>query len=112
MALFTTNLIINTGTDFEQTFTLEDNDTGGRLDLTTYSVCSKLKKNPGSLNATDFSITVANPASGEVKISLASTITSTISAGRYYYDIVVDNGTRSERIIEGTALVKLSVTRP
>lgn len=111
MALFTTNLIINTGTDFEQTFTLEDEKTGGRLDLTSYSVCSKLKKNYLSSSVYSFDISIPDPTTGEVKISLASSVTSTIPAGRYYYDLVVSDGTKTDKIVEGNALIKLTVTR-
>lgn len=112
MALFTTNLIINTGTDFEQTFTLQDDKTGGRLDLTDYTICAKLKKNYQSSSSVSFNITVADPTSGQVKISLASTVTNTIAAGRYYYDVVVNDGTKTDKIIEGNALIKLTITRP
>ena len=112
MPLFTTNLIINTGTDFEQTFTLEDDKTGSRLDLTPFSVCAKLKKNYLSSSSVSFASSITNPSSGELKISLASTVTSTIPAGRYYYDIIINDGTKTDKIIEGNALVKLTVTRP
>ena len=44
MAVFSNNLTIHTGTDFEQTFVLEDGNTNSALDLTGYRGCAKIKK--------------------------------------------------------------------
>ena len=38
MAVFSTNLTIHTGTDFEQTFLLEDGLSNSALNLTGYTV--------------------------------------------------------------------------
>ena len=44
MAVFSNNLTIHTGTDFEQTFMLEDGNSNSALDLTGYTGCAKIKK--------------------------------------------------------------------
>ena len=41
---YTANLVIYTGTDFDQTFLLEDDKTNSALNLTGYSGCAQLKR--------------------------------------------------------------------
>ena len=61
MAVFNTNLIIQTGTDFEQTFVLEDDRTNSAKDLTGYTGVAKFKQFPNAYStgdgAFDFSFT-------------------------------------------------------
>ena len=48
-AVYVSNLVLNTGTTFSQTFTLEDSESNSTLDLTGYSVNSQMKKHPSML---------------------------------------------------------------
>ena len=74
---YTSNLVIYTGTDFEQTFSLEDDQTSSVLDLTGYSGCAQLKRYESSSKAADFVITFANDrTTGRVTISIGSTQSS------------------------------------
>ena len=51
MAVYVSNLQIEQGADFEHLFSLGDNDNNTTLDLTGYSVASKLRKWSGSTTA-------------------------------------------------------------
>ena len=53
MAVFNTNLIIHTGTDFEQTFILEDDRTNSAKDLTGYTGVAKFKQYPNAYSTGD-----------------------------------------------------------
>jgi hypothetical protein len=57
---YTSNLVIYTGTDFDQTFALEDDQSNSALDLTGYSGCAQLKRYESSSKAADFTVTFAN----------------------------------------------------
>lgn len=110
---YTSNLVIYTGTDFDQTFALEDDQSNSALDLTGYSGCAQLKRYESSSKAADFVITFANQReTGRVTISIGSTQSSSIKPGKYFYDLLLNSPTgTTTRVIEGTALVKKSVTR-
>ena len=110
---YTANLVIHTGTDFEQAFLLEDDQTASALDLTGYNACAQLKKYESSSKAADFLITFSNiRTTGIVTVSLAATVSSEIKPGKYFYDLLLRNAAgTTTRVVEGTALVKKSVTR-
>ena len=48
MAVYTSNLTIYTGTDFEQVFVLANDSDDSAYDLTGYTGIAKIKKNSGS----------------------------------------------------------------
>ncbi len=56
MAVFSTNLVIYKHTDFEQTFALEDSNTGSVKNLTGFSVTCKMQRtlNLGSLKSLQY----------------------------------------------------------
>ena len=109
MAVYVSNITIPVGEDFEETFTLENFSNNTLFDLSGYTAKSHLKKHPSSLNTTAvFQITF--PTQSKIKISLGSTITSLLRPGRYSYDILIDNGTRQRRAVEGSAMVTAGVT--
>lgn len=110
---YTANLVIYTGTDFDQTFALEDDQTNSALNLTGYSGCAQMKRYESSSKTADFTVTFANQRdTGRVTISLGSTESAAIKPGKYFYDVLLNSPTgTTTRVIEGTALVKKSVTR-
>ena len=110
---YTPNLVIYTGTDFEQTFVLEDDLTDLPLNLTGYSGCAQLKRYESSSKTVDFVVGFENNrTTGRVNVSIAATVSSTIKPGKYFYDILLNSPTgTTTRVVEGTALVKKSVTR-
>ena len=110
MAAYISNIVIDAGADFNQTFNLE-NTANSPLDLTGYTATSKLKKHPASLNdKASFGVSFPNRAQGQLRISLGSTITSTLKAGRYSYDVLLNDGSLKTRIVSGSAIVTAGVT--
>jgi hypothetical protein len=110
---YSANLVIHTGTDFKQTFVLEDDQTESLLNLTGYSGCAQLKRYESSSKTSDFVITFPNDRTkGRVNISIAATVSAVIKPGKYFYDVLLNSPTGTiTRVVEGTALVKKSVTR-
>ena len=88
-AVYVSNLVLNTGTTFSQTFTLEDSESNSTLDLTGYSVNSQMKKHPSSSKKTTFDATVLNASGGIIRVGLASTASVGLKAGRYVYDVLI-----------------------
>ena len=110
MAAYISNIVIDAGADFNQTFNLE-NTANSPLDLTGYTATSKLKKRPASLtDKATFSVSFPNRTQGELKIALGSSITSTLKAGRYSYDVLLNDGSLKSRIVSGSAIVTAGVT--
>lgn len=111
-AVYVNNLIINTGSDFTQVFTLE-NSSGSLFDLTGYTADSQMRKWSGSSSAVDFTASILIPStSGQIMLSLTSQQTSNIKPGRYIYDVlIIDEFNIKNKVIEGMVLVAEGVTR-
>ena len=110
MAAYISNIVIDAGADFDQVFNLETS-ANSPLDLTGFTATSKLKKHPASLtDKATFSVSFPNRSQGQLKISLGSSITSTIKAGRYSYDVLLNDGSLKTRIVSGSAIVTAGVT--
>ena len=110
MAVPVINIVIEKGTDFESSFTVY-NPNGSTLDLNGYSSVSKLKKFPSSTESQSFSVGIVT-AIGKVVISMANTISSSLSEGRHYYDVIIANDStgKKQKIVEGMAIVKSSAS--
>jgi hypothetical protein len=110
---YTANLVIYTGTDFDQTFVLEDDQTNYLMNLTGYNGCAQLKRYESSSKAADFTVTFSNDrTTGRVTLSLSAAESAAIKPGKYFYDLLLNSPTGSTtRVVEGTILVKKSVTR-
>ena len=110
MTVYVSNIIIDAGSDFSQTFNLE-NIANSPLNLTGYTGSCLMKKHPASLTTTaSFAVSFPDRMAGQVKLSLGSTITSTLKPGRYCYDILLDDGSTKSRIVEGSAIVTAGIT--
>ncbi len=114
MSVFNTNLIIHTGTDFEQTFILEDDRTNSAKDLTGYTGVAKFKQYPNAYSTGDdaFEVTFTNRTLGKIRIAMANTATAKLEPGKFFYDVLLNDGSTVETVIEGQVIVKRSVTRP
>lgn len=112
-AVYVNNLIINSGADFSQSFTLEGTDTNSSFDLTGYTVAAQMRKWAGSSTATTFTATIESPATtGQILLRLTDTQTTSLKPGRYVYDVVItDEFGIKNRVIEGMVLVTEGVTR-
>lgn len=111
MAIYVSNLTIYTGTDFEQTLTLEDGASNSALNLNNYTGCAQLKRYESSSVSGSFDVTFPDRDGGRVAISMGATTTSNLKPGKYFYDLLLNNGESVTRIVEGHAIVKQSVTR-
>jgi len=111
MAVYVNNLVIDAGEDFSQDFTLETslNDV---VNLTGYAGSSYIRKHPESSNViSGFGISFFNPSYGQLRLSLGSSITSTIPEGRYVYDVLVTTQNSSKQIvIEGMVTVRTGIS--
>jgi hypothetical protein len=108
-AVSAVNLVIQKGTNFEETFALTAEDSLG-LNLTNQIATAKLRKHPNAGIAFTFSTTVT-VGDSTVKISMPSNVTSTLPSGRCVYDVVLTylDGFKS-KVVEGTILVQESVS--
>jgi hypothetical protein len=112
-AVYVNNLVINAGSDFSQTFTLEETESNSFLNLTGYQVDSQMRKWSGSLTSITFTAFVEfPPTSGKINISLTAEETKNIKPGRYVYDVLItDTFGQKNKVIEGMVLVREGVTR-
>lgn len=111
-AVYVNNLVINSGSNFSQSFNLEGSD-NSPLNLTGYQVDAQMRKWSGSSVAITFTTTIELPSTqGKILISLSSEDTTNIKPGRYIYDVVItDSLGIKNRVIEGMVLVREGVTR-
>ena len=111
-AVYVNNLVINSGSDFSQSFTLEGIN-NSPFNLTGYEVDAQMRKWSGSSTAITFTTSIELPStSGRILISLSSAATVNIRPGRYVYDVIItDSFGIKNRVIEGMVLVREGVTR-
>lgn len=101
-AVSSVNLIIHKGTNFEETFVLQDENDSG-LNLTNSTITAKIKKHPTATQFHSFTTLIIN---GNATISMASTITAVLKSGRNHFDIVLTNSVGFvSKILEGNILV-------
>ena len=111
-AVYVSNLVINTGATFSQTFTLENSESNSVLDLSGYSISAQMRKWAGSSSSTSFDSSIVNVNSGTISVGLGSTATASLKPGRYVYDVIIsDNSGVVTRVVEGSVLVREGVTR-
>ena len=114
MAVFQTNLVIYTHTDFEQTFLLEDNQSNSAKNLTGFTGTARFKRQIQDLSdPTAFNLSFPNRELGKIRIGLTATQSALVPPGKYFYEILLNDGNDViERVIEGTVIVKQPVTWP
>lgn len=109
MAVPAVNITIEQGADFASSFTITNAD-GSVYSLNGGSATSKIKKFPESTTSYSFSTTIT-VATGVISLAMTDTVTSTITPGRYFYDILVtSNSGIKTRVIEGMALVTAGIS--
>jgi len=104
-------LFLEQGSDFNTSITLTDVN-GDAYDLTGFAAKSQVKKSYYSSNTTaNFVITISQPLTGVIALSLGSANTANIAAGRYVYDVVIKNSSNNiTRVLEGIVNVLPQVT--
>lgn len=110
---FIADIAIYTGTDFSQTFVLEDIQSNSLKDLTGYSACCSMRRYESSSVAASFTTEFSNNrTNGKIILSMLEATTSTLKPGKYFYDLVLqDSSGEKTRVVEGTVTVKRAVTR-
>lgn len=103
------NIVIDQGTTFSFTFELTNSD-GSAKDLTSYDVAGQIRKSYYTSTKVDFTTSKID-LEGEITISLTATQTSALKAGRYVYDIEIDDSLETIRVLEGIVTVTPEVTR-
>ena len=108
-AVPTVNIVIPQGTTFSELFTSTESD-GSATNLAGYTGVSKIRKYPGASDSTSFSVSITG-STGEVTISMASSITQTLKPGRYYYDVYLTSASDVvSRMVEGQAMVTAGIS--
>ena len=109
MAVPAVNITIEQGADFASSFTIT-NANGSVYSLSGASATAKIKKFPESTTSYSFSTTIT-VATGVIALAMTDEVTSTIIPGRYFYDILVTNGSGLKtRVIEGMVLVTAGIS--
>ena len=105
MSVPVVNLRLEKGTDFEATFNVTQSD-DSILQLNNFSAVAKIRKHPTATVSKSFSTTIT-AAIGEIKISMSAANTSTLTAGRNYYDVVITESTTGKitKAFEGMIMV-------
>lgn len=110
MAVPVINLVIDQDTDFARTYSLKRSD-GQPLDLSIYSIDAKMTKWQGAKGSIGFGATYnADPTKGQLTISLTNAQTGIITAGRYFYDVVLYNNANGKKTKVATGQAKVNST--
>ena len=107
-------LFLEQGTDFTSSITLDDIYMMP-YDLTNIVGKSQMKKSYQSANVTaEFVVTINNPQTGVIILSMDNETTSNVAPGRYVYDVVIKDTTNGvntvTRVLEGVVNVTPQVT--
>ncbi len=76
MAVYSSNLIIKTGTTFEQVFTLEDGVSNSPINLTNFGVSAQMRKHRGDntpTGITTFTCSIYDAVGGKIHRSINNT---------------------------------------
>lgn len=111
------NLVCDQNTTFNFQFQVQNNVSGTSTpwNLTGYTGTMTVRPFVGA-STTTVVASIANgrmvfdAINGRVTVTLSSTITGAIDAGRYAYDLVLDSGSVVTRILEGKFIVTGAVT--
>lgn len=104
------NLVIDQGATFAADLYLSDED-GTKLVLNGYQANSQMRKWYTSTNPTATFTTFINISSSFITLSLTANQTANIASGRYVYDVELNDGGTTSRIVEGIITVTPQVTR-
>ena len=113
------NLFLDQGESFTFNVDLDVVTTGSNADITNFTAAGSVRKTyASSTRSAAFSIvggtsglTTFTSDDKTLAVSLTSTQTSDLKAGRYVYDIEIRNGANITRVLEGQLEVSPRVTR-
>jgi len=104
------NIVIEKGTSFEATYNVTNSD-DSVYSLTNQTATAKIRKHPTATSSKSFSTGITT-ATGEIVISMGSTITADLSEGRNYYDVILTHSSTGDiiKIFQGMAMVNNTVS--
>ena len=118
MAVYTSNLSLTTDSDFSQIFTLENAETNSPTNLTGFTIASSIRKHPAAKRGEGFEATIINASAGKIRLGMSGIKSRQLAdegffrTGRYVYDVVVmDAASERTKVLEGTVLVNIGVTK-
>ena len=118
MAVYTSNLALTTDSDFSQIFTLENAETNSPTNLTGFTIASSIRKHPAAKRGEGFEATIINASAGKIRLGMSGVKSRKLAdegffrTGRYVYDVVIaDSASERTKVLEGTVLVNIGVTK-
>jgi hypothetical protein len=107
-----TDLTIDQGADFETSLDLIADD-GTAINIAGYIFSGQIRKSYYSANTSgSLEFTILDAANGNTIVSINSANTANIPAGRYVYDIKMEDTSNTiTRVLEGIVTVTPQVTR-
>ena len=112
MTAATYDLVIDQGSDFAIDLTITEGGTA--KNLTGYSGRAQIRSSHSSSSAAaSFTVNVVNAANGTMKMELSSSTTTSMTAGRYVYDLEIHTSGDAtvKRLIQGSVTLNPEVTR-
>ena len=111
---YAANLALYTGTDFKTTFNVVDTsdvafDFQGLTTTSVWTGSAQMQKSAGvaatTVAAGTFTVGFTSSRGGVIDISMGSTATTSLSEGRYEYNVLVSSGSTIYNIVNGNILV-------
>ena len=98
------NIQINKGTDFEKNLELKNADKTP-FDLSGYTGVSRVRKFPEAKVSHSFTVGITS-STGVISLAMTVGVTTAITDGRNYYDVVVTSGLGTvSKVFEGNVMV-------
>jgi len=105
------NIVVDQGTTFTTYLALTDSN-NNPLDLTGSTALGEIRKWYTSSNSVSFNITIPQPNTGYIYISLDANTTAAMTDGRYVYDIkTIDYANNVSRVVEGILTITPQVSQ-
>ena len=111
---YAANLALYTGTDFKTTFNVVDTsdvafDFQGLTTTSVWTGSAQMQKSAGvaatTVAAGTFTVGFTSAGGGIFEISMGSTATTSLSEGRYEYNVLVSSGASIYNIVNGNIMV-------
>jgi hypothetical protein len=104
-------LTLEQGATFNTVINVNDG-TGSPQNLTGYTARSMMRRSYYTSSKKEFTVSISAPALGEITMAMTAANTANLTAGRYVYDVEIDDGAGEvTRIFEGIITVLPNVTR-
>lgn len=110
---FVSNFRINGGSNFEKEYQLLDTNKS-KINISGWIPSSQIAKSV-SIGATlgsqaTFSVGITSSVDGTFKLSLNTTQTRSLVEGRYVYDVLMNTGSTTYKVLEGNIIVNAGIS--